>query len=149
MHIQNVYIRLQEVCFSQKVLLMLLLCLVDAFMVALTRCSGIILGVFLSVVLAVLIFPKSASHQATDNLSEALTSICTLCKLAWHSSSKPDIFIQANASSHRNGQNYINFGSEDSGEKKINTEEEELECEKASLLLHIHTIVPLRLQPFF
>jgi len=35
----------------------------DAFLVALTRCSGIILGVVVSILLAILVFPKSASHQ--------------------------------------------------------------------------------------
>lgn len=35
----------------------------DAFLVALTRISGILLGVLLSLALSVCIFPKSASHQ--------------------------------------------------------------------------------------
>ena len=57
----------------------------DAFLVAVTRCSGILLGVLLSVVLAVLVFPKSASHQATDNLAEALSGLCLLSQIAWKS----------------------------------------------------------------
>lgn len=99
-------------------------------MVALTRCSGIILGVFLSVILAVLVFPKSASHQATDNLSEALQNACNLCQLAWHSSQRQDIFIQANASSVDGA--YISLGSESSTqvEKTASVEDKELECEK-------------------
>lgn len=35
----------------------------DAFLVALTRISGILLGVLLSLALSVCVFPKSASHQ--------------------------------------------------------------------------------------
>ena len=35
----------------------------DAFLVALTRISGIVLGVLLSLALSVCVFPKSASHQ--------------------------------------------------------------------------------------
>ena len=53
-------------------------------LVALTRCSGIILGVLLSVVLASLVFPKSASHQAADNLAAALENLCDLCRIAWN-----------------------------------------------------------------
>lgn len=105
----------------------------DAFIVALTRCSGIILGVFLSVLLAVLIFPKSASHQATDNLSEALQAICELSQLAWHTTKKQDIFIQANASAV--GDAYLHLPSESSTpvEKEISADQRELECERASL----------------
>lgn len=56
----------------------------DALLVALTRCSGIILGVFVSVILASFIFPKSASHQAADNLALALDGLCHLCQIAWN-----------------------------------------------------------------
>ena len=56
----------------------------DAFLVALTRCSGIILGVLVSVILASFVFPKSASHQAADNLAAALESLCHLCEIAWN-----------------------------------------------------------------
>ena len=35
----------------------------DAFLIASTRVFGILLGVFLSLVLSVVVFPKSASHQ--------------------------------------------------------------------------------------
>ena len=41
----------------------------------LTRVSGILMGVFLSIWLSVLIFPKSASHQATDCLAAALQGV--------------------------------------------------------------------------
>lgn len=58
----------------------------DAFLVAVTRCSGIILGVLLSVILASLVFPKSASHQAADNLASALEGLCSLCQIAWNAS---------------------------------------------------------------
>lgn len=57
----------------------------DAFLVAITRCSGIILGVGVSVILASFVFPKSASHQAADNLASALDGLCRLCDLAWNS----------------------------------------------------------------
>ena len=35
----------------------------DAYLVALTRISGIVGGVFVMLLLSVIIFPKSASHQ--------------------------------------------------------------------------------------
>ncbi|KAK9807116.1 hypothetical protein WJX73_006825 [Symbiochloris irregularis] len=55
----------------------------DAFLVALTRISGILLGVLLSLALSVCVFPKSASHQATDNLGAALQGLIQLSQLAW------------------------------------------------------------------
>jgi hypothetical protein len=58
--------------------------------VALTRCSGIILGVLVSILLAILVFPKSASHEAADNLARALEGLCSLCKLAWNSPTRED-----------------------------------------------------------
>ena len=55
----------------------------DAFLVALTRISGILLGVFLSLSLSVIIFPRSASHQvgpparhASLQLSQPCTARC-------------------------------------------------------------------------
>ena len=43
----------------------------DAFLVALTRISGILLGVFLSLSLSVIIFPKSASHQVRESFGSS------------------------------------------------------------------------------
>lgn len=48
----------------------------DAFLVALTRISGILLGVLLSLVLSVFVFPKSASHQVSCNLACLKSEIC-------------------------------------------------------------------------
>ena len=36
----------------------------DAYLVALTRSSGIVAGVVLMLLLSMIVFPKSASHQA-------------------------------------------------------------------------------------
>ena len=105
--------------------------LADAFMVALTRCSGIILGVFLSVVLAVLVFPKSASHQATDNLSEALLSICKLCRLAWMQSAPSDQSHSSSSSFSPEGRyEPLEDITIPQNEEKLSPEEREVECEK-------------------
>ena len=45
----------------------------DAFLVALTRISGIVFGVLLSLALSVCVFPKSASHQV-----RACKCVCAL-----------------------------------------------------------------------
>ncbi|CAK0786828.1 hypothetical protein CVIRNUC_010042 [Coccomyxa viridis] len=55
----------------------------DAYLVALTRISGIVGGVLVMLLLSVIIFPKSASHQASDNMTEALVSLVNLSTLAW------------------------------------------------------------------
>ena len=46
----------------------------DAYLVALTRSGGIVAGVCLILILSVVVFPKSASHQA-----RACTLSCTPC----------------------------------------------------------------------
>ena len=51
----------------------------DAFLVALTRISGILLGVFLSLLLSVVIFPRSASHQVQP--WSAPVHVMSCCKL--------------------------------------------------------------------
>ncbi|KAK9805562.1 hypothetical protein WJX72_005167 [[Myrmecia] bisecta] len=56
----------------------------DAFLVMLTRVAGIVLGVFLSLLLSVLIFPKSASHEATDSVYYSLAKLADLNRIAWN-----------------------------------------------------------------
>ncbi len=56
----------------------------DAALVAITRVSGIVLGVMLSLLLSVIIFPKSASHQATDSMAAALLALADLSDKAWN-----------------------------------------------------------------
>ncbi|CAL5222233.1 g4567 [Coccomyxa viridis] len=60
----------------------------DAYLVALTRISGIVGGVFVMLLLSVIIFPKSASHQAADNMTEGLVSLVNLSRLAWRTMSR-------------------------------------------------------------
>ena len=48
----------------------------DAFLIASTRVFGILLGVFLSLVLSVIVFPKSASHQVAAVLHRACSHAC-------------------------------------------------------------------------
>ena len=50
---------------------------------AATRISGIVFGVFLSLLLCVVIFPKSATHEAVDNMWHAMTDLSALHALAW------------------------------------------------------------------
>ena len=50
---------------------------------AATRISGIVFGVFLSLLLCVVVFPKSATHEAVDNLWHAMTDLSALHALAW------------------------------------------------------------------
>lgn len=50
---------------------------------AVTRISGIIYGVLLTMIMSVLVFPKSASHQATDNLKAGLIKLAELNIVAW------------------------------------------------------------------
>ncbi|KAK9857975.1 hypothetical protein WJX84_004815, partial [Apatococcus fuscideae] len=56
----------------------------DAFLVALTRIGGIVGGVMITLVLAVTVFPKSASHEAADTMSAALQGLMQLYALAWN-----------------------------------------------------------------
>ena len=56
----------------------------DAFLVALTRIGGIVGGVMITLVLAVAVFPKSASHEAADTMSAALQGLMQLYALAWN-----------------------------------------------------------------
>ena len=55
----------------------------DALLVAITRIGGIIGGVLITLVLAVVVFPKSASHEAADSMSAALQGLMQLYALAW------------------------------------------------------------------
>jgi len=55
----------------------------EAAIVAATRISGIVFGVFLSLLLCVVIFPKSATHEAVDNTWHAMTDLSALHALAW------------------------------------------------------------------
>ena len=55
----------------------------EAAIVAATRISGIVFGVFLSLLLCVVIFPKSATHEAVDNMWHAMTDLSALHALAW------------------------------------------------------------------
>ncbi len=55
----------------------------DAFLVAITRIGGIVGGVMITLVLAVTVFPKSASHEAADSMSAALQGLLKLYALAW------------------------------------------------------------------
>ena len=55
----------------------------DAAMVAATRISGIVFGVFISLLLCVLVFPKSATHEAVDNMWHAFADLSALHALAW------------------------------------------------------------------
>ena len=48
----------------------------DAFLIASTRVFGILLGVFLSLVLSVIVFPKSASHQVAPVQHHACSHAC-------------------------------------------------------------------------
>lgn len=48
-----------------------------------TRISGIIFGVVTTMVMSVVVFPKSASHQATDHLKAGLAALAALNALAW------------------------------------------------------------------
>ena len=64
----------------------------DAALVAVTRISGIVLGVFLSLIMSVIIFPKSASHQAgltcmcwTHTVVAVWCMSCPMCVLALQS----------------------------------------------------------------
>lgn len=55
----------------------------DAAIVAATRISGIVFGVFISLVLCVVVFPKSATHEAVDNMWHAFADLSALHALAW------------------------------------------------------------------
>ena len=49
----------------------------------------------MSVILASFIFPKSASHQAADNLALALDGLCHLCQIAWNATQWSDFEAEA------------------------------------------------------
>ena len=105
---------------------------------AVTRCSGILLGVALSVVLAVVIFPKSASHQATDSLAAALEGLERLCGIAWNSPHLADELDEVAATQGSAGNLYLPLEGETgaaggSGSSKIAREAREAECERVSL----------------
>ena len=51
--------------------------------VAVTRISGIVFGVILTMIMSVIVFPKSASHQATDSLQSGLAALARLNAVAW------------------------------------------------------------------
>ena len=105
---------------------------------AVTRCSGILLGVALSVVLAVVIFPKSASHQATDSLAAALEGLERLCGIAWNSPHLADELGEGGDTQGSSGNLYLPLEGETgaaarSGSSKIAREAREAECERVSL----------------
>ena len=54
-----------------------------ALALTLTRISGICFGVFLSEVTSVLIFPKSATHEALILLRKSLENLTELNATAW------------------------------------------------------------------
>ena len=89
----------------------------DAFLVAATRICGILLGVFLSLSLSVIIFPRSASHQVGSSLlcrppellrarahpstSASLLDIHVMCKvssLCWTTPRISDTLLDSRAS---------------------------------------------------
>ena len=112
--------------------------LADAFLVAVTRCSGILLGVALSVVLAVVIFPKSASHQATDSLAAALEGLERLCRIAWNSPHLADELSEGGDTQGSSGNLYLPLEGETgaaagSGSSKMALAAREAECERVGL----------------
>ena len=54
-----------------------------ALAVTITRVSGISLGVLISLVLSVLVFPRSASSEALGCIKEAMQALAELNTLAW------------------------------------------------------------------
>lgn len=55
----------------------------EAAIVAATRISGICFGVFCSVTLSVIVFPKSANCEAVDSMAHALLDLSAFHALAW------------------------------------------------------------------
>ena len=106
-------------------------CCADAFEVMLTRVSGILLGVFLSVVLAMVIFPKSASHQATDSLASALWHLEHLSRIAWNSQFV-EMLSDAPRRRFEQGDEGFYVPLEDGGAEaaKLDQDRREAECEK-------------------
>ena len=60
----------------------------DAYLVALTRISGIVGGVFVMLLLSVIIFPKSASHQVCP-MTNKLTDSALACHIGPSMACKP------------------------------------------------------------
>ena len=54
-----------------------------AFILTLTRITGICSGVILSEILAVLVFPKSATSEALTHMRTALKKLTELNTMAW------------------------------------------------------------------
>lgn len=59
--------------------------LAGATTVTISRICGILGGVFISLCLSVLVFPKSAAAKATDGMDEGLDAVVGLSRMAWGS----------------------------------------------------------------
>lgn len=58
-------------------------CTAASKMVLLSRVVGIIAGVVVSVILAVFVFPKSATEECLTHIRRSLVSLDRLCDGAW------------------------------------------------------------------
>ena len=56
-----------------------------------SRICGILGGVFISLCLSVLVFPKSAAAKATDGMDKGLDALKGLSSMAWGSEGKEAI----------------------------------------------------------
>ena len=63
----------------------------DAVKVTVSRICGILGGVFISLCLSVLVFPKSAAAKATDGMDKGLDALIGLSRMAWGSEGKEAI----------------------------------------------------------
>ena len=85
----------------------------------------------MSVLLASFIFPKSASHQASDNLALALEGLCRLSQLAWSSA---NLSLPGEEALHNEGCYVQLDGSAVEGTGGGDMLAREAECEKVLYL---------------
>ncbi|KAK9903224.1 hypothetical protein WJX75_000088 [Coccomyxa subellipsoidea] len=117
----------------------------DASLVALTRVVGIVGGVMMMLILSVFVFPKSASHQASDNMAEAMIDLVNLSKLAWkatqgstESKTTKERMEQARSLRQPDGYMLLQEEDEESARKAVVEKREaaELDCEKMLMCVY-------------
>ncbi|CAL8465245.1 g4780 [Coccomyxa elongata] len=114
----------------------------DASLVALTRIVGIVGGVMLMLMLSVFVFPKSASHQAADNMAEAMIDLVNLSKLAWKATNgnteKQETKQRMEHARQLDGYILLQQEDDDSARKAAANRREaaEVECEKMLMCVY-------------
>ncbi|KAK9843259.1 hypothetical protein WJX74_009376 [Apatococcus lobatus] len=115
----------------------------DAFVLAITRMTGICLGVLLLEACAVIIFPKMATQEALISMQAAMSGLVELNRKAWQQGTgrKEAAEIDLGTPIHPGG--YLPLAGEDAGdlkdaEKRMHEKQDQLESDAEKCLMDVY-----------